>query len=379
MKILNLLAILFLLTSCNGQNNKEKNKQEKTMEQTATGKNSPYNVFHEGEMNIDFVDFINTNKEKIQAELNKKGYKKPSETVFESKIKAFYNWDIKEYSNIIALQQSMLSEIAVKDLGIVFVEGSNTEIEADLLYNYNQFIFYNDKAALTWIKAKRPDLLQLLVKSYGFTKDDEILKFVFDKVNFKNSFDIREIIFGTEDNKLVLREEIVKKIRQIKYKEQTVAGFSETVAGDFYTTIVKNINDIVKNPKNYKDPDRYVAFLLNELALSGITGDIDSILNNNVAYLKMIKDNKYYNFDELKSYLENNYDSSSAEISDIYFINDADGYTNLRKEKSSTSEVLQKITAGEEVQVLDKNGDWWQVQTNEGKKGYVFKTKIGVR
>ena len=155
MKILNLLAILFLLTSCNGQNNKEKNNKEKTIEQTATGKNSPYNVFHEGEMNIDFVDFINTNKEKIQAELNKKGYKKPSETVFESKIKAFYNWDIKEYSNIIALQQSMLSEIAVKDLGIVFVEGSNTEIEADLLYNYNQFIFYNDKFNLKLVNGQK--------------------------------------------------------------------------------------------------------------------------------------------------------------------------------------------------------------------------------
>ena len=375
MKILTLLAILYLLTSCNGQNNKEKKNQEKTIEQTATGKNSPYNVFHEGEMKIDFVDFINTNKDKIQAELNKKGYKKPSETVFESKIKMFYNWDIKEYSNVSALQQSMLSEIAVKDLGIVFVEGSDTEIEADLLYNYNQFIFYNERVALTWLKAKRPDLLHLLVKSYGFTKDDEILKFVFDIVNFKNSFDITEIIFGTENNKLVMREEMVTKIRQIKYKGQTVAGFSETVTGDFYTTIVKNINDIVKNPKNYKDPDRYVAFLLNELALSGITGDIDLVLSTNAVYSKKIKDNKYYNFEELKSYIENNYDSSNADVSAIYFINDADGYTNLRQEKNATSKILEKINSGTRIQILDNSSDWWRIKNKE-KTGYVHKSKI---
>lgn len=63
-------------------------------------------------------------------------------------------------------------------------------------------------------------------------------------------------------------------------------------------------------------------------------------------------------------------------ISQKYFIKDSDGYTNLRKEKSSSSEILGKIKTGEEIKVLDKSSDWWLIQTVDGKKGYVYKTKI---
>lgn len=59
-----------------------------------------------------------------------------------------------------------------------------------------------------------------------------------------------------------------------------------------------------------------------------------------------------------------------------YFINDSDGYTNLRKDKSTSSEILQKIKTGEEIVVLENSGDWWFVESKEGKKGYVYKTKI---
>jgi hypothetical protein len=57
-------------------------------------------------------------------------------------------------------------------------------------------------------------------------------------------------------------------------------------------------------------------------------------------------------------------------------IEDSDGYTNLRKEKNSSSEVLQKIKSGEHIEILDNSGDWWQVKTKEGKMGYVHKSRI---
>jgi hypothetical protein len=59
-----------------------------------------------------------------------------------------------------------------------------------------------------------------------------------------------------------------------------------------------------------------------------------------------------------------------------YVINDTDGFTNLRKEKNASSEILQKIQTGEEITILDESSDWWLVQTKQGKKGYVYKTKI---
>lgn len=57
-------------------------------------------------------------------------------------------------------------------------------------------------------------------------------------------------------------------------------------------------------------------------------------------------------------------------------IEDPDGYTNLRKDKNTTSEVLQKIKSGEQIEVLDSSGDWWLIQTKENKKGYVHKSRV---
>ncbi|WP_165601928.1 SH3 domain-containing protein [Chryseobacterium contaminans] len=57
-------------------------------------------------------------------------------------------------------------------------------------------------------------------------------------------------------------------------------------------------------------------------------------------------------------------------------IADPDGYTNLRKDKNTSSEVLQKVTSGERIEVLDNTGDWFLVKTKEGKEGYIHKSRI---
>lgn len=63
-------------------------------------------------------------------------------------------------------------------------------------------------------------------------------------------------------------------------------------------------------------------------------------------------------------------------IEKYYLIYDPDGFTNLRKDKTTTSEVLQRIKSGEQIEVLDNAGDWFLVKTKEGQKGYVHKSRI---
>ncbi|MCS3868583.1 hypothetical protein J3D55_001499 [Chryseobacterium ginsenosidimutans] len=58
------------------------------------------------------------------------------------------------------------------------------------------------------------------------------------------------------------------------------------------------------------------------------------------------------------------------------YIQDPDGYTNLRKDKTTTSEVLQKINSGQHIDILDNSGDWFLIKTKEGKTGYVHKSRI---
>ena len=57
-------------------------------------------------------------------------------------------------------------------------------------------------------------------------------------------------------------------------------------------------------------------------------------------------------------------------------IEDSDGYTNLRKEKNAQSAIIQQIKSGEHIEVIDNSGDWFLVQTKEGKEGYVHKSRI---
>ncbi|WP_294333463.1 SH3 domain-containing protein [uncultured Chryseobacterium sp.] len=59
-----------------------------------------------------------------------------------------------------------------------------------------------------------------------------------------------------------------------------------------------------------------------------------------------------------------------------YFIQDPDGYTNVRSGKSTSSEIIQKVKSGEQVEVLNDNGDWFVIKTKEGKQGYVYRNRI---
>ncbi|MDY0988687.1 Bacterial SH3 domain protein [Flavobacterium sp. ACN2] len=111
-----------------------------------------------------------------------------------------------------------------------------------------------------------------------------------------------------------------------------------------------------------------------------LNNNIDFILNEvNTVNSDLTSNNFYKNtiIPKNKIALKNfNYQNYTQYLRQTAKITDPDGYTNLRKEKNTSSEILQKINTGSEVQVLDNSGDWWLVQTKEGKKGYVYKTKI---
>ena len=61
-----------------------------------------------------------------------------------------------------------------------------------------------------------------------------------------------------------------------------------------------------------------------------------------------------------------------------YIVDDPDGYSNLRKGKSTSSDILEKVRTGQNVQLIEKSGDWYLVKTKAGNQGYVYKTKIKV-
>ncbi len=74
----------------------------------------------------------------------------------------------------------------------------------------------------------------------------------------------------------------------------------------------------------------------------------------------------------------NNYIINSEKKDELSsaIVNDPDGFTNLRKDKNTFSEILQKVKSGEYIEILDEGGDWFLVKTKEGKEGYIHKSRL---
>lgn len=62
-----------------------------------------------------------------------------------------------------------------------------------------------------------------------------------------------------------------------------------------------------------------------------------------------------------------------------YYIEDPDGYTNLRQKPTTQSKVLEEIPAKQVITVVDISKKWWTVKTKAGNIGYVHKSRIAKR
>lgn len=167
------------------------------------------------------------------------------------------------------------------------------------------------------------------------------------------------------------------------------------INNEVFTNNEKHINSswLAYFIKKYKIESSKI-FALTKLAISQEDYNALKIIIENSLYIVSLEDlevvkqkNKYVESLHGKIDLDEYYAPSHSKIKEIsallnksYNLNkikDIDGYTNLRKEKSSASEVLQKIETGEKINVLDNtDGDWYFILTNEGKRGYVHKSRI---
>lgn len=143
-----------------------------------------------------------------------------------------------------------------------------------------------------------------------------------------------------------------------------------------YKIDVSLLNDLMSQAIKQEDYDAVKTLINNHYVVSEIDLQISSETKQESE--NKIQENKQ---DGYESYIVSN--SKIDEIINLLHekfklnkIIDPDGFTNLRKEKNTSSEILQKITTGTKIQILDNSGEWWLVQTNNGKKGYVYKTKI---
>lgn len=106
------------------------------------------------------------------------------------------------------------------------------------------------------------------------------------------------------------------------------------------------------------------------------------LLNNfyvqNSQFLETLQNSNYFDFKIVDKYTQI-YLSLKQEQTYPGYIQDLDGYTNLRKEKSSSPPIIEKIKSGENIEILDNSGDWWLIVTHKGNTGFVHKSKIVIQ
>ena len=364
------LATTLFITSCNGQDSL---------------KTAPYNISKEGDgitfnydtLSVEYIALANKS-------LIDRSYKFTTDKTFETRIKDIFEFDITQYKNkIVVLKPSMFPNIAIKEKNFVLIEDpdfdSKEKINTDLLFYYNNYLFNNDRVAYNYLKLNQSILLKDLVRLFGYNKDKELVKFAFDGFDFNNEISFHDLIFSynISDKKFYIRKGIFDDIENIIFGGET-EDFSYAKDGVGYNRVSNIIDRISENKTQYFQPEETIAYLYDKQLRIGVTGNIEETLNKNSSYKDFLEKNNFYGFERLRDYAETIYQPTEVITNKVmrFTIFDKDGFSNLRKEKGATSEIVQKIKSGESVDVLDNSGDWFLVKTKEGKEGYVHKSRI---
>lgn len=276
-----------------------------------------YTIFKDGEVYINFRRYIQRMMPQIVAELEKYNYKKPTEEHYKKVIHSFINKDLLP-QNIVVLNDDLCPYIAIQDKGIIYTEDGYGSIVGLLLFHFNQYLFYKDLKSLEWLKDNYEDILSDFVVTFGIYRDKTLLKWYLDrKINDETA--IQSLFYYEKNTRQFIRKEMV-------------------LAVDKMLRETPNEHDFAINAAKY--------------------------------YVQRYS----HDFDNPKEIIDFLFNSSRG-----YYIEDPDGYSNIRADKSTSSKILSRIKSGEKIDVLDDTSNWYLIKTKEGLKGYVHKSRIKIK
>ena len=277
-----------------------------------------YTIFKDGEVYINFRKYTQEIMPQIVAELEKYNYKKPTEEHYKKVIHSFINKDLLP-QNIVVLNDDLCPYIAIQDKGIIYTEdGNEAKMVGLLLFHFNQYLFYKDLKSLEWLKDNYEDILSDFVVTFGVYRDKTLLKWYLDE-NINNRTAIQSLFYYEKNTRQFIRKEMVLAVDKM---------------------------------------------------LRGTPNEHDFAINAAKYYVQRYS----HDFDNPKEIIDFLFNSSRG-----YYIEDPDGYSNIRADKSTSSKILDKVKSGEKIDVLDDTSNWYLIKTKEGLKGYVHKSRIKIK
>lgn len=259
----------------------------------------------------------------------------------------------------------------------ILKEDMNNDYNVDFV-NYNKVLFNDDLTAISKIN-KDVNKTEDIVVYLNYEKNNFLYSSVIKNLkkidDYNDDFKWHLLWYNNRNKSEIIRKKMISDITS-KSPEFTfdLAYFLHSNASKVKDKVEPKLLEetlaylIEVELKYYDDKD-----------LSDNKGY--SLLNNfyvqSPELLNKFKATDYYQYPLVNKYTQT-YLSMSAEKEDTFFgtVIDPDGYTNLRKDKSSTSDIVEKVKAGERIEVLDNTGNWWLIKTKSGNQGYVYKSKV---
>ncbi|WP_433829346.1 SH3 domain-containing protein [Flavobacterium anhuiense] len=260
----------------------------------------------------------------------------------------------------------------------ILKDGLNNDYNIDFI-NYNKILFNDDLSAISKVnmdKDKIEDIVVYLNYEKNNLLNNSFIKNIKKVENYNESFKWHLLWYNHKAKQDVIRKKILQEIANKK--------------PDFIFDLAYFLNNNSNKVKEKTDSaliDETLAFLIEVELQHYDDKDLNdnkgySLLNNfytqNSKMLERFKSQKFYGYPLIESYTKKYLLMSEENEISYGKVIDPDGYTNLRKDKSSTSVVIEKIKSGEKVEILNASENWWLIKTNSGNKGYVYKTKIKV-
>lgn len=368
-KIILVIFVMISVTSCNGQNK----KKTVTMEAkeialfTKVLNQNNYNLKEEN-------SFENMNMEYLGIKPNSINNKSYDNIKVQNE---FIDYQISKDGKFIKIGQDILP-----DLDDLIIENNkktlNTPYFNDLV-NMNKLLYMDDVSTIPYFISKKIDLGVDIFVLFNYEKNNLLNQSAIKNIkildDYDNTFKASLLWYNNKDKQEIIRKKLISDLEN--RNPDVIYNLTEWL----FT------NKEAKKNNNQSLIDKTWAYLVNIQLEKNKKIDFTNenkgyqLVNNcfqkDEKLVERLKKEKFYGYSYLSDATQAYLNQSIENETDYGIIQDKDGYTNLRKEKNTNSEIIQKINTGEKVEILEsRDANWFLVKTKNGNEGYVNKSRL---
>lgn len=277
-------------------------------------------------------------------------------------------------------------------------------------YHYNQLLFHDDKHALSKFILS-PDLAYNVVYHHNYEKNKLLLQKAAAQYTWPDERFWKELRYALFYNNLErgIRKDFIKHIAH--FESEVPENYTRAQGEPEFCTLIYmyiNVFDYIDVPLDLKDECLcYMVLLLDDFCdefnakhscgeAVGALKCIDHMVSmHGYDFIERVNNKNYYGNKQLKDIINWGLDvnmpfgdpNREGELDNGYSIVkgrviDSDGYVNLRDSSNLRSNVIGKISTGEDVIIIDMTQEdiefskMLKVKTKDGRIGYVHYSRL---